>query len=226
MSLTGQELVKLIDHTLLSPTATKEDIGNLCREAREYEFWSVCVNPVHVATARDFLMGTGIKVCTVVGFPLGANSILIKEQEAYGAIANGAEEVDMVMALGKGKEGDWQYVEQEIRAVKKIIGEDKILKVIVETGLLEETEIVKACLAAQHGGADLVKTSTGFLGEGASREAVALMHATVGETMGIKASGGIRSLAKLKEMVDQGANRIGTSSGVAIAQEFNRYLKE
>lgn len=219
MGLTKEQVAALIDHTLLKPTATVTDIRALCQEAKEYGFYSVCINPCYVKTAADYLRGTGIKVCTVIGFPLGANTMEQKKRETAEAIQNGAGEVDMVINLGAVKAGDWEYVRQDIRGVVEAARGNALVKVILETGLLNSDEITKASLAAKEAGAHFVKTSTGFLGSGASVEAVYLMRKAVGEKLGVKASGGIRNLVQLQEMVAAGATRIGSSSGVAIVLE-------
>lgn len=221
MELTRKEMAALIDHTLLKPTATAADIEALCREAREYGFFSVCVNPCYVQTAVDCLKDSDVKVCTVIGFPLGANTTEQKKREAAEAVSQGAAEVDMVINLGAVKSGDWDYVKQDIRAVVEATGGKALVKVILETGLLEPEEITKASLAAREAGAHFVKTSTGFLGSGATVEAVSLMKKAVGEELGIKASGGVRNLVQLLEMVKAGATRIGSSSGVAIMLELD-----
>ena len=219
MGLTKEQVAALIDHTLLKPTATVTDIRALCQEAKEYGFYSVCINLCYVKTAADYLRGTGIKVCTVIGFPLGANTMEQKKRETAEAIQNGAGEVDMVINLGAVKAGDWEYVRQDIRGVVEAARGNALVKVILETGLLNSDEITKASLTAKEAGAHFVKTSTGFLGSGASVEAVYLMRKAVGEKLGVKASGGIRNLVQLQEMVAAGATRIGSSSGVAIVLE-------
>jgi deoxyribose-phosphate aldolase len=219
MKLSRKQVAALIDHTLLKPTATATDIRALCQEAKEYGFYSVCINPCYVKTAADYLRGTDIKVCTVIGFPLGANTMEQKKRETAEAIQNGAGEVDMVINLGAVKAGDWEYVRQDIRGVVEAARGNALVKVILETGLLNSDEITKASLAAKEAGAHFVKTSTGFLGSGASVEAVSLMRKAVGEKLGVKASGGIRNLVQLQEMVAAGATRIGSSSGVAIVLE-------
>lgn len=221
MKLTREQVAALIDHTLLKPVATVSDIENLCQEAKEYGFYAVCINPCHVKTAVDYLEGTEVKVCTVIGFPLGANTMEQKKREAAEAVQNGVSEVDMVINLGAVKAGDWDYVRRDIRGVVEATGGRALVKVILETGLLEPEEIIKASLTAKEAGAHFVKTSTGFLGSGATVEAVSLMGKAVGEELGIKASGGIRNLVQLQEMVAAGATRIGSSSGVAIMLELD-----
>ncbi len=206
---------KLIDHTLLKPNATKEQIHHLCEEAMEHGFCSVCVNPAFVPYCAEVLKDSDVKVCTVIGFPLGANETEIKVAETRLAIAHGADEVDMVINVSALKDGEDEKVENEIRALREA-SEGKILKVIIETCLLTDEEKVRACILAKNAGADFVKTSTGFSTGGATVEDVALMRKTVGPEMGVKASGGVRSHDDLVAMVKAGANRIGTSSGPKI----------
>ena len=208
---------KLIDHTLLKATATKEDIKKLCEEARRYHFKSVCVNPCFVAYANELLKDSDVLVCTVVGFPLGANTIKIKVNEALDAINNGANEIDMVINIGKAKEGDFAYIEKEISEVVKACG-DVPVKVIIETCYLTDEEKIKACHAATNAGAKFVKTSTGFGTGGAEVADVKLMKANIASNMEVKASGGIRSKEDLEKFVLAGATRIGTSAGVKIME--------
>jgi deoxyribose-phosphate aldolase len=207
---------KLIDHTLLKAEATKEQLVKLCEEAREYGFASVCVNPVWVKTAAEELKGSNVKVCTVIGFPLGASTAAVKAAETADAIQNGAEEVDMVLAIGLLKSGEVESVEADIRAVVEAADSKAIVKVIIETSLLTEEEKVRACELSLRAGADFVKTSTGFSTGGATVEDVALMRKVVGDKAGVKASGCIRDLNDLRAMAEAGANRIGASSGVKI----------
>ena len=207
---------KFIDHTLLRADATIEEIQTLCDEARAYRFMSVCINPFFVPVAKKLLDGSGVKVCTVIGFPLGASNPAIKAAEAEKAIEEGADEVDMVQNISMAKEHDYDYIEREIRKVKEAVGREHILKVILETCLLEPGEIRECCLAAKRAGADFVKTSTGFSKAGANPEVVKLMRQTVGPRMGVKASGGIHTREDMLAMIDAGANRIGASSGVAL----------
>ena len=207
---------KLIDHTLLKQDATPEQIIKLCQEAKEYDFMSVCVNPAYVPLAAKCLEGNDVKVCTVIGFPLGMNLTKTKVEEAVLAVKEGAQEVDMVINVGMLKAGYDEYVQQEIYEIKQAVGRNIILKVIIETCLLNNDEIVRACKAAKEAGADFVKTSTGFSTGGATVEAVKLMRETVGPEMGVKASGGVRTHEDLIAMVEAGANRIGTSSGAKI----------
>ena len=206
---------KLIDHTLLKPEATPEDIVTLCREAKEHDFMSVCVNPAYVPLAASLLKDCDVKVCTVIGFPLGMNLTKTKVQEAEEAIRQGADEIDMVINVGMLKAGNDDYVEAEIRELKQVAG-SRILKVIIETCLLTDEEKVRACKLSKNAGADFVKTSTGFSKGGATAADVKLMRETVGPDMGVKASGGVRTHEDLLAMVEAGANRIGTSNGVKI----------
>ena len=196
--------------------ATPEQIIKLCQEAKEYDFMSVCVNPAYVPLAAKCLEGNDVKVCTVIGFPLGMNLTKTKVEEAVLAVKEGAQEVDMVINVGMLKAGYDEYVQQEIYEIKQAVGRNIILKVIIETCLLNNDEIVRACKAAKEAGADFVKTSTGFSTGGATVEAVKLMRETVGPEMGVKASGGVRTHEDLIAMVEAGANRIGTSSGAKI----------
>lgn len=207
----------LIDHTILAPQATKENVKQLCKEAMEYGFHSVCVNSSFVYYCAQLLKDSDVRVCTVIGFPLGAMSTAGKVAEAEQAMADGAEELDMVIHVGMVKSGDWEYVKQDISSVTEAAKGRAIVKVILETCLLTEEEKIEACRACRECGADFVKTSTGFSKGGATAEDVALMRRTVGPEMGVKASGGIRSLDDAKAMVEAGATRLGTSSGVAIA---------
>ena len=209
---------QLIDHTLLAPRATRDQIITLCDEAITGEFFSVCVNPFWVADAAAHLTDSPVKVCTVIGFPLGANTSSIKAAEAAEAVANGADEVDMVMNLGLATAGEWDLVEADIRAVVEASG-NALVKVILETCLLSDEQIVEACRRTVAAGAQFVKTSTGFSTGGATVEAVRLMRETVGPDFGVKASGGIRSAADFDVMVEAGASRIGTSAGLTITAE-------
>ena len=206
---------KLIDHTLLKQDATPEQIVKLCEEAKQYDFMSVCVNPAYVPLAASCLKGSDVKVCTVIGFPLGMNLTRTKVDEAKLAIAQGADEIDMVINVGMLKNGNDDYVEEEIKLLKEVAG-NKVLKVIIETCLLTDDEKVRACIAAKNAGADFVKTSTGFSTGGATAADVALMRKTVGPDMGVKASGGVRTHEDLLAMVEAGATRIGTSNGTKI----------
>jgi len=216
----ARDWASLIDHTLLKPEATDEDIKHLCAEAARYRFASVCVNPTWVRTAACALHGTGIPVCTVIGFPLGATITDVKAYEARRAIMDGAREVDMVINVGALKSGDDCLVENDIRAVVEAAHEYNVTtKVIIETALLTDDEKVRACEAAKRAGADFVKTSTGFSKGGATVSDVLLMRRTVGQDLGVKASGGVKNLEDARKMVEAGATRIGASVGVKIAQE-------
>jgi len=213
-----KEIASLIDHTLLKANATEEEIIKLCEEAKEYGFASVCVNPVYVSLCKQLLKGTNIKVCTVVGFPLGATTSNVKAFEAKEAIANGADEIDMVINIGALKSGNYQLVLDDIKAVREAT-RGKILKVIIETAYLTKEEKIKACELAKQAEADFVKTSTGFAPTGATVEDVALMKSVVGPKIGVKASGGIRTLEDALKMVKAGATRIGTSASVSIVKD-------
>ncbi|EHL79275.1 MULTISPECIES: deoxyribose-phosphate aldolase [Bacillus] len=210
------EKANMIDHTLLKADATKDDIVRLAEEAKKYGFASVCVNPVWVKTAYEILKDTDVKVCTVIGFPLGATTPEVKAFETTNAIQNGAEEVDMVINIGALKSRDLELVENDIRAVVEAAKGKALVKVIIEACLLTEEEKVLACQLAVKAGADFVKTSTGFSTGGATVEDVALMRKTVGPDFGVKASGGIRTAEDLLAMEKAGANRIGASAGVKI----------
>jgi len=217
---TAHDWAALIDHTLLKPEASESDIRKLCDEAAKFGFASVCVNPSWVKQAAQFLKGSGVPVCTVIGFPLGATLPDVKAYEARRAIFNGAREVDMVINIGALKSGDDCLVEDDIKAVVEAAHENHILcKVIIETALLTDEEKVRACLAAKNAGADFVKTSTGFAKGGATAHDVALMRHTVGKALGVKASGGVKGIEDARAMFEAGATRIGASVGVKIAQE-------
>ncbi|MFJ7933612.1 deoxyribose-phosphate aldolase [Sporosarcina sp. NPDC096371] len=205
-----------IDHTLLKANAKKAEIVELCQEARQYTFASVCVNPTWVKTAVAELEGSPVKVCTVIGFPLGASTSEVKAFETENAIQNGAGEIDMVINIGALRDGDDDLVKQDIEAVVQAAKGEAIVKVIIETALLTDQEKRKACELAILAGADFVKTSTGFSTGGATVEDIKLMRAVVGPKTGVKASGGVRSLDDMKKMIDAGATRIGASSGVEI----------
>jgi deoxyribose-phosphate aldolase len=216
-----QRLAAMIDHTLLKPEATLSAVQKLCAEAREYGFASVCVNPVYVKAAVQELQGSNVKVCTVIGFPLGANTTETKMYEAIAAIDAGAMEVDMVLNIGALVGGNYQAVEDEIFALAYVAHkrDDKptaILKVIIETALLDEPQKIAACEAVTRAGADFIKTSTGFASSGASLEDIMLMRKHIGTNVQIKASGGIRDLAFTQALISAGASRIGASAGVAI----------
>ena len=217
---TAHDWASLIDHTLLKPEASEQDIKKLCKEAADFGFASVCVNPGWVKRASEFLRGSGVPVCTVIGFPLGATLPDVKAYEARRAIFNGAREVDMVINIGALKSGDDCTVEDDIREVANAAHENGVLcKVIIETALLTDEEKVRACLAAKNAGADFVKTSTGFSKGGATVHDIALMRRTVGSALGVKASGGVKGIDDARAMFEAGATRIGASVGVKIAQE-------
>ncbi len=219
MTLSKAELVSYIDHTLLKPDVTPEQIKKLCQEAAENSFKAVCINPGYVSLAAEILKGTGVAVATVIGFPLGATTSRIKGAETAEAVENGAGELDVVLNIGRLKAGDSGYVLADLRQVVQS-AQGRQVKVIIETALLTDNEKVKACQLAVEAGAAFVKTSTGFAKGGATVTDVQLMRQTVGPKVGVKASGGIRDLAALKAMVAAGANRIGTSSAVAILAEL------
>jgi deoxyribose-phosphate aldolase len=213
-------LAGLIDHTLLKPEATPDKIAQLCAEAKEYHFWSVCINPTNVRQCAELLKGSPVKVCTVIGFPLGANTTAVKVFEAQTAIDEGAAEVDMVINIGALKAGHYDQVLQDIKAVVQAAhAKGALTKVIIETVFLSDEEKVKACQLAKQAGADFVKTSTGFSGGGANVHDIELMRKTVGPEMGVKASGGVHNLAEASALVAAGASRIGASAGVKIVQE-------
>ena len=208
-------LNKYIDHTVLKADTPKAKVQQIIDEAIQYDFMSVCINPTWVSFAAEKLAATDVKVCTVIGFPLGANTSTVKAFEAAEAIKNGADEFDMVINIGAAKDGDWDLVESDIQAVVDA-SKDVTTKVIIETSLLTDEEKVKACQAAVRAGADFVKTSTGFSTAGATVADIALMRQTVGPDLGVKASGGVRSIADAQAMIEAGATRLGTSNGVDI----------
>ena len=212
------ELAKYIDHTLLRTDAQRADVAKLIEEAKAYHFASVCVSPIWVSYVSEALRDTGIKTCTVIGFPQGATPSAVKAFETKQAVADGADEVDMVIAVGRLKDGDDAYVKADIEAVVQAAGGKALTKVIIETCLLTDEEKRRACLLAKEAGADFVKTSTGFASGGATAADVRLMRESVGEAMGVKASGGIRSRADAEAMLAAGATRLGTSSGVKIVE--------
>jgi deoxyribose-phosphate aldolase len=219
-SASARDWASLVDHTLLKPEASESDIRRLCEEAAQYHFASVCVNPTWVKESACILRGSGVPVCTVVGFPLGATLADVKAYETRRAVFDGAREVDMVINIGALKSGDDCAVEYDIRSVVEAAHEEGVLvKTIIETALLTDEEKVRACLAAKRAGADFVKTSTGFAKSGATVADVALMRRTVGSEMGVKAAGGVKGISDARAMVEAGATRIGASVGVKIAQE-------
>ncbi len=213
-------IASYIDHTLLAPDATEDGIRRICQEARDNHFASVCVNSCWVPLVSSLLSGSGVHTCTVVGFPLGAMDSVSKAAEASEAVRNGADEIDMVINIGYIKSGMQEKAEEDIRAVRAAC-QGKVLKVIIETCLLSDDEKRLACRLAENAGADFVKTSTGFSKGGATVHDVALMRETVGDRLGVKASGGIRDLSAAKAMIEAGATRIGASAGVQIVREEN-----
>lgn len=217
-----ENIEKYIDHTLLKADAKDDDIIKLCCEAKEYGFKAVCVNPCFVPLAAKELKDSGVLVCTVIGFPLGANDIKTKVFEAVNAVSSGAKEVDMVINIGKLKANDYEYIEKEIRSVVMAVCGKAKIKVIIETCMLTEEEKKTACELVIKAGADFIKTSTGFSFAGAAKEDVLLLNNTAQGRIKIKASGGIRDLKTAEVMINAGADRIGTSSGIAIVKEANK----
>lgn len=212
------ELAKMIDHTILKPEATEKEVEKLCKEALEYNFASVCINPSMVEKAAEMLKGSDVKVCTVIGFPLGATTTEVKAFETEDVIKKGATEVDMVINVGKLKEGNLAYVKKDIEAVVNAAKGKALTKVIIETCLLTDEEKVTACKLSKEAGADFVKTSTGFSTGGATAKDIKLMRETVGEELGVKASGGVRSLEDAELMIENGASRIGASASISICE--------
>lgn len=213
-------IASMIDHTILKPEASKSDIEKLCKEAKEYKFKAVCVNPFYVSLCKELLKGTDVKIATVIGFPLGANTKEVKAFEAKDAISNGADEVDMVINIGALKDGDLETVKEDIDEVVRVSKASVKVKVIIETALLNKEEKIKACELVMHSEADFVKTSTGFSSGGATLEDVELMKSIVKDNIQIKASGGIRDLQTARDMIEKGASRLGTSSGVKIVKSL------
>ena len=213
-----EEIAKMIDHTILKPEATKEQVKNVCEEALKYNFASVCINPGQVAFVASMLKGSKVKVCTVIGFPLGANTTRVKAIEASEAIKDGAEEVDMVINIVRLMDKDYDYVREDIKTVVEAAKGKALTKVIIESCLLTDEEKVTACKLAKEAGADFVKTSTGFSKGGATYEDIKLMRETVGSEMGVKASGGVRSNKDALSMIEAGATRIGASASIAICE--------
>lgn len=207
---------KYFDHTILKADASEAQVAKICKEALENDFASVCVNQYYTKFVAEQLKGSDVKVCTVVGFPLGMSDTRVKAFETKAAIEDGAEEVDMVINVGALKDGKYDYVRNDIKTLKDVCGKEVLLKVIIETCLLTDEEKVKACELAKEAGADYVKTSTGFSTGGAKAEDVALMRKTVGEELGVKASGGIHTAEEAQAMIDAGASRLGTSATLAI----------
>ena len=213
-----KEIAKYLDDTLLKADATPEQIVKICKEAKTYGCASVCVNSGYVPLVSKELAGSGVKTCCVIGFPLGACTSETKAAETADSIEKGANEVDMVINVGRAKAGEWDYVKSDIEAVVKAAAGKALVKVIIETCLLTDEEKVKACQAAKEAGADFVKTSTGFSTGGAKVEDIRLMRETVGPDMGVKASGGVRDFEKAQAMIEAGATRIGTSSAAGIVE--------
>jgi deoxyribose-phosphate aldolase len=217
-----KELAGLIDHTLLKPNASEDEIERICQEAINYGFWSVCVNPSYVSCASHFVKNKGVRVCSVVGFPFGSNTLEVKIHETKNAIQDGANEIDMVINLGVLKSGKNELVKHEIESIVEEgkRQRDTIIKVIIETGLLSEKEKIRVCKLVKESGADFVKTSTGFNSSGATISDIKLLRNIVGPDFGVKASGGIRTYRDAMNMIEAGANRIGTSSSVLIINEI------
>ena len=218
MAISRKELAKMIDSTIVKATATKSEIEKLCKEAVQYDFGCICVNPVYVKLAATLLKGSNVKVCSTIGFPFGVTLSEIKALEAIKAVEDGANELDMVISLSALKSGDCEAAKRDIAAVVDVkhLFKEIIVKVIIETAYLTKEEKTIACRLAKEAGADFVKTSTGLFGKGATVEDVRLMRQTVGRDMGVKAAGGIRTYADAIAMIDAGANRIGTSTAIAI----------
>jgi len=217
--ITREKIASLIDQTLLKPDATKDDIRRLCREAMDYGFWSICINPSYIPLAASILQDTEVKICSVVGFPLGTNTPEVKAFEAEKALRDGANEIDMVINLGALKSGDYELVKRDIRSVVEQgirFQRGIIVKVIIETGLLIDSEKALACKVVKESGANFVKTSTGINSRGATVQDVEFIRRLVGPEFGVKASGGIRTYEDAIKLIEAGANRIGTSSGVSI----------
>jgi deoxyribose-phosphate aldolase len=215
--VSASDIAARIDHTLLKAEATSDEVRELCREAREHQFASVCINPSHVALSAELLRGSPVKVCTVVGFPLGATTTFSKVSETKEAVANGADEIDMVINIGALKNGEDHLVEEDMREVVRAAS-GRVTKAIFETALLSDDEVVRACRMAKRAGLDFVKTSTGFGPGGATVHHVSLMRKTVGRSMGVKASGGVRDLEGAQAMIEAGATRIGASASVKIVR--------
>jgi deoxyribose-phosphate aldolase len=213
-----ENLKEYIDHTVLKPEATDVDVQQACMDAKKHQFKAVCINPTWVSYTADQLKDSDVNVCTVIGFPLGANTTSVKVAETKQAIEDGATEVDMVINIGALKSEDFAYVHDDIEAVVNAAKGKAIVKVIIETSLLEKNEKIRACEIAKRAGADFVKTSTGFSTGGATVEDIKLMRTTVGPEMGVKASGGVRTNAQAEEMIQAGATRIGTSNGIALLE--------
>lgn len=228
-TLTKEQLAKTIDQTLLNPIATSKDIEQLCINAKKNHFAAVCINPTYIAQAKKILADTDVKVCSVVGYPLGANTIETKVFEARNNVKKGADELDMVINLGAVKSGNYEYVEREIKIVVNVIRREQIaeynrhidIKIIIETSILTRDEIKKVCAIIEKSGADFVKTSTGFGVKGVELDDVRLIRESVTRNIGVKASGGIRTFKDAQALIDAGATRLGTSSGISIIKEYS-----
>lgn len=228
-TLTKEQLAKTIDQTLLNPIATSKDIEQLCINAKKNHFAAVCINPTYIAQAKKILADTDVKICSVVGYPLGANTIETKVFEARNNVKKGADELDMVINLGAVKSGNYEYVEREIKIVVNVIRREQIaeynkhinIKVIIETAILTRDEIKKVCAIIERSGADFVKTSTGFGVKGVELDDVRLIREIVTRNIGVKASGGIRTFKDAQALIDAGATRLGTSSGINIIKEYS-----
>lgn len=218
------DLPSFIDHSLLKPDATLRDIERLCTEAREYRFYAVCINPCYIAAAREFLKNSNIKVCTVIGFPLGANTKEAKLYEAMDARLKGADEIDILMNIGLARSGEWNALYRELRDIV-LATEGIVHKIIIETGLLSEDQIRKATEIVIKTGAEFIKTSTGFIGRGVTLDDLRIIKEVAGNSLKIKASGGIRTLKQAMELINAGASRLGTSSSVQIMKEWNEDFK-
>lgn len=213
-----QKIAAMIDHTLLSQDASRASVKQLCEEAKEYGFCSVCVNPCNVSYAAELLKDSGVRVCTVVGFPLGQNTTDVKIMETIDALKAGAKEIDMVINVARLKDGEVDYVKNEIEMIRRAVPNDSILKVIIESSVLTDEEVALASKIASDAGADFVKTSTGFFGSAATTHALDIMRANIAEGVGIKASGGIRDREAALTMMEHGATRIGASKSIAIVK--------
>ena len=215
------KVAKMIDHTVLKATSTKEEVVSICKEAKEYGFFSVCINPTHIELAKKELENSDVKVCTVIGFPLGASTKEVKAFETKDAISKGADEVDMVINIGALKDKNYDLVYEDIKAVVEASNKQALVKVIIETCYLTDDEKVKACELAVKAGTDFVKTSTGFGTGGSTPEDIKLMRETVGPNIGVKASGGVRTDKDAKTVIDAGASRIGASASISIVTGSN-----
>ncbi|MFN3739608.1 MAG: deoxyribose-phosphate aldolase [Thermodesulfovibrionales bacterium] len=219
------ELPSFIDHSLLKPEATVEALKRLCTEAKEYKFYAVCINPCYITLAREFLKDSNVKVCTVIGFPLGANAKEAKIYEAMDAQLKGADELDIVMNIGLARSGEWNPVYRELRDIV-LATEGAVHKIIIETGLLSEDQIKKATEIVLKSGAEFIKTSTGFTGRGVTLDDLRIIKEVAGNSLKIKASGGIRTLKQAMELINTGASRLGTSSSVEIVKEWIKWSSE